>query len=238
MWARNSGPGNSTTRKVISALQASLPSQRISACVTAKPEPSCSSLADSDSCLSGRDEGAELGFLERGEERHAGELGGGDDQPAGGLRHRLDQKHAGHQRIAREVSLEDGRRGGNTRLSADRFRAEIEIDDAVDQLEVFKAHACASGALGGDQFVDAVAQVLQLKILVGRGLAVVDLLRPLLERHLDPERLVDREGDIEEVQAVDPQIVDRVTLRLDRVARDVAGLGDDIGHGVKGRRHS
>jgi len=32
--------GNSTTRKVISALQASLPSWRISALVRAKPEPS------------------------------------------------------------------------------------------------------------------------------------------------------------------------------------------------------
>ena len=72
------------------------------------------------------------------------------------------------------------------------------------------------------------------EILLGRRLAVVDLLGPLLERQLDPERLVDGEGDIEEIQAVDPEIVDGVALRLDRVARDVAGLGDDIGHGVEG----
>ncbi len=49
------------------------------------------------------------------------------------------------------------------------------------------------------------------------------------ERHLDPERLVDGEGDVEEVEAVDAQIVDGVALRLDRVARDVAGLGDNVG---------
>src|SRR5712691_4361115 len=95
----------------------------------------------------------------------------------------------------------------------------------------------ASRALGSDKLVDAGAQVVQLEVLLGRGLAVVDLLRPLLERHLDAERLVDREGDVEEVQAVDAEIVDGVTLRLDRVARDVAGLGDDTGHGLEGRRH-
>ena len=30
-----------------------------------------------------------------------------DDEPAGGLRHRLDEQHARHQRIAGKVSLED-----------------------------------------------------------------------------------------------------------------------------------
>ena len=92
-------------------------------------------------------------------------------------------------------------------------------------------------ALGSDKFVDAGAQVVQLKILLGRRLAVVDLLRPLLERHFDPERLVDRKRDVEKVEAVDAEIVDGVAFRLDRVTRNVAGLGDDIGHGVKSRRH-
>src|SRR5262249_4192669 len=95
----------------------------------------------------------------------------------------------------------------------------------------------ASGALGGDELVDAGAQIVQLEVLLGRRLAVVDFLRPLLERHLDSERLVDRKGDVEEVQAVDAEIVDRVAFRLDRLARNVAGLRDDIGHGIKSRRH-
>ena len=55
-------------------------------------------------------------------------------------------------------------------------------------------------------------------------------------RHVD-EGLVDRKGDVQEVQAVDAEIVDGVAFRLDRLARNVAGLGDDIGHGVKSRRH-
>src|SRR3984893_15985686 len=84
----------------------------------------------------------------------------------------------------------------------------------------------ASGALGSDKLVDASAQVVQLKILLGRRLAVVDLLRPLLERHLDPERLVDRKRDVEKIEAVDAEIVDGVAFRLDRVTRNVAGLGD------------
>jgi hypothetical protein len=115
--------------------------------------------------------------------------------------------------------------------------SKIEIDDAVDQLKVLEIHASALGALGSDKFVDAGAQVVQLKILLGRRLAVVDLLRPLLERHFDPERFVDRKRDVEKVEAVDAEIVDGVAFRLDRVTRNVAGLGDDIGHGVKSRRH-
>src|SRR5215471_4520320 len=85
--------------------------------------------------------------------------------------------------------------------------------------------------------VDAGAQVVQLKILLGRGLAFIDLLRPLLKRYFDPECLVDRKRDVEKIQAVDAEIVDGVAFRFDRVTRNVAGLGDDIGDGVKSRRH-
>src|SRR4051812_46465841 len=62
-------------------------------------------------------------------------------------------------------------------------------------------------ALGGDQFVDPRAEVLEHKVLLGCRLAVIDLLGPLLERQLDPERLVDGESDVEEVETVDAKIV-------------------------------
>src|SRR6185295_6537802 len=68
----------------------------------------------------------------------------------------------------------------------------------------------ASRSLGSDELVDARAQVFHHEILLGRRFALVDFLRPLFERHLDPERLVDRERDVEEVQAVDAEIVDGV----------------------------
>jgi hypothetical protein len=55
--------------------------------------------------------------------------------------------------------------------------------------------------------------------LFGGRLAVVDFLGPLLQRQLDSERLVDGKGDVEEIEAVDSQIIDRVALRRDRVAR-------------------
>src|SRR5690606_16605367 len=44
-----------------------------------------------------------------------------------------------------------------------------------------------SGRLGGDEIVDALAQVLEHEILLGRRLALVDFLGPLLERQLDAE---------------------------------------------------
>jgi len=87
------------------------------------------------------------------------------------------------------------------------------------------------------QFVDAISEILQHEILLGRSLAVVDLLGPFFERHLNPERLVDGKSDVEEIKAVDTEIVDGVALRLDRVARDVAGLRDNVGDLIECGRH-
>src|SRR5215218_7869929 len=92
-----------------------------------------------------------------------------------------------------------------------------------------------SGVLGRNQLVDARAEIAENEILLGGRLAVVDLLRPLFQRQLDAERLVDREGDVEEVQAVDAEVVDRVAFRRDGVAWYIAGLGNDVGNLIEGR---
>lgn len=73
------------------------------------------------------------------------------------------------------------------------------------------AASSAGYAFAGDEIVDALAEALDTKILLGRRLALVDFLRPLLERQLDAEGLVDREGDVEEGQGIDAEIFD---LRL------------------------
>src|SRR5262245_54944516 len=88
-----------------------------------------------------------------------------------------------------------------------------------------------------DKFVDAGAQVFQHEILIGRCLAVVDFLGPLLEWKLDPEGLVDCKGDIKKIEAVDAEIVYRVAFRFNGVARNIAGFSDNIGDGVERRRH-
>src|SRR5437588_9204383 len=116
------------------------------------------------------------------------------------------------------MSLEYCRCRGYARLGADHLIGKLQLDNAVDQLKIFEAHAGALSALGSDKLVDAGAEVVQLEVLVRRCLAVVDFLRPLLERHLAAECLVDAKGDIEEAQAVDAEIVDGATFRLDRVA--------------------
>src|SRR5262249_9248868 len=94
-----------------------------------------------------------------------------------------------------------------------------------------------ASALAGDQLIDPRAQLLQHEVLLGRGFAIVDLLDPLLQRHLDPEGLIDREGNVEKVERVDPQVVDDVALRRDVLARDVADLGDDVRDGLEGGCH-
>ena len=94
-----------------------------------------------------------------------------------------------------------------------------------------------SRAFGGDKVVDARAQVLQHEILFRARLAVVHLLRPLFKRQLDTERLVDRERDVEKVEAVDSEVVDRVAFGRDLLAFDIARLRNDVRHGVERRRH-
>ena len=75
------------------------------------------------------------------------------------------------------------------------------------------ALVCGSGFLGGDQFVDFGAKILQHEIFFGRNLAVIDFLRPLFKRNLDAECLVDGENDIEEIQTVDAKIDELVAAK-------------------------
>src|SRR5438128_11119470 len=75
----------------------------------------------------------------------------------------------------------------------------------------WKYSSCIGGgrARGGNQFVDAIAQVFQNEILFGGGLAVVDFLGPLFQRHLDPEPLADAEGAVAKAQPIDSAVIDR-----------------------------
>src|SRR5580698_2945836 len=101
------------------------------------------------------------------------------------------------------------------------------ISSATMRSIMWKVSRCmrsASGALRRDQLVDLVGKIAQHEVLVGGGLAVVDLLGPLLERQLDAEGLVDGESDIQEVEAVDFEVVDGVAFRLDVLARNIAGF--------------
>src|SRR5271170_2198608 len=95
----------------------------------------------------------------------------------------------------------------------------------------------ASGAFSSDQLVDSLAQVLQHEVLIRRRFAVIDFLGPLFERKFDAERLVDGEGDIEEVETVDLEIVDGVTLRLDILTRNVASFRNDFSHFIERGGH-
>src|SRR5258708_15658984 len=129
--------------------------------------------------------------------------------------------------MTRKVPLEDRAGFGNLRLHFDGAGHQIELDDPIDELKVLGAHGLCR--LRRDQTVYAGAEIVEDEVLLGRSLAVIDLLGPLLERQLDPESLVDGEGNIEEIQAVDPEIVNGVALRLDLVAGNIARLGGDGG---------
>src|SRR4029077_10302310 len=54
---------------------------------------------------------------------------------------------------------------------------------------------------------------------------------------LDAERLVDGKGDVEEIEAVDLEIVDGVTFGLDIFTRNVASFRNDFSHFIERGGH-
>src|ERR1700726_5174239 len=91
----------------------------------------------------------------------------------------------------------------NLRLGRNGLLADVEVENTVDQLEIFEVHGGRLRALGRDQFVDASAQVFQDEDPLGGRLAIVDFLGPFFQRQFDSERLVDSERDIKKIEAVD-----------------------------------
>src|SRR5687767_6836863 len=79
-----------------------------------------------------------------------------------------------------------------------------------------------SCALRGHQIVDSCAKIPKHEILIGRRLAVVHFLGPLLDRKFDTECLVDRESNVEEIEAVDVEVVHRMALGFDFGWRNIA----------------
>ena len=140
MLVRNFGSGKAMTRKVISRVGHGLAvhidgrlGYRIAGTVMQQACPQRQHLSGGDEC-------PQFCFLHRRQERHAREAGDADDQPARGLRHRFDEKHAGHQRMAGEMPLEDRAGFGNLRLRRDGAAHQIELDDPIDELEIFEPH--------------------------------------------------------------------------------------------------
>jgi hypothetical protein len=95
----------------------------------------------------------------------------------------------------------------------------------------------ASGALGSDQLVDPLAQVLEHEILIGRRFAVIDFLSPLLERKFYAERFVDGESDVEKIETVDLKIIDGVAFRLNIFTRNIASFRNDFSHFIERGGH-
>ena len=182
--------------------------------VMQKPEPSWMRSAVIFITMPGRTKRRILTRLAPAKKGSRAEIVEPEHQVAGGVVHDLEEEHAGHHRIAGKVPLEDRALLGHARGGLDVAASSTSnTSTRVDHVEIFKAHACwPSGALGRDEFVDPGAEILQHEIVVDRGAALIDLLGPRFERDLDAEFLVEGEDDVEEVEAVDAEIVDGVRL--------------------------
>src|SRR6185437_1276483 len=220
MLVRNSPSGKSTTRKVMSALQTRFPSASIDASVTAKPEPSCTILAATTSFSPGATKVRSLASFTAARNGILAKL----------VRPMISQPDVCAMDSISSTPGISGRPGkcpskivlwvgtfASTRIVRSlRLRSMIRSMSWKYSIRIVSLTSSRlSFGLGGDQFVDAGAEILQDEILLGRSLAVVDLLGPLLERQLDAERLVDGEGDIEKVQTIDLKIIDRMAFRFD-----------------------
>ncbi len=141
-------------------------------------------------------------------------------------------------------------------LGANPALVGFDLDEAVQHLEIFKPHgrlprvgrtirrnrSCVIRPSQAEFFAAINSSMrahrfFQDEILIRGRLTVVDLLGPLLQRQLDPKSLVDRKGDIQKIEAVDFQIVDGMAFRRDRVAGNVARLGNDIGDFIESGGH-
>src|SRR5215475_8536804 len=83
-------------------------------------------------------EAAHFGFLDRRQKRHSLELHKRKQEPTGGLRHRLDQQHTGHDRVAGEMPLENSTRLWNLCFDRDGLLFRVEVENTIDKLEVIE----------------------------------------------------------------------------------------------------
>jgi hypothetical protein len=82
--------------------------------------------------------------------------------------------------MAREMPLEDRAGVRDPGLRLDGAAHQIEFNDPIDELEILEPQGLCRLRL--EQTLDAVAEIAEDEILLGRGLAVIDLLGPLLQR--------------------------------------------------------
>ena len=61
--------------------------------------------------------------------------------------------------------------------------------------------------------------------------------QPLIDRHRNAERIIDGEGDVQEIQAVDTEIVYEIAVRCNPLARHPTGQGNYLGDDIECRSH-
>ena len=110
--------------------------------------------------------------------------------------------------------------------SLDRLGSAVQSDYPVDHLEILKIHernAVAGirrahsrlGGLFGPQFLDPGDKILHNKKLVCIGITLIHFFHPLLDRHFNAESLVDIEGHVQEIEAVNTEIIDGMGIWSD-----------------------
>src|SRR5690606_3861947 len=151
---------------------------------------------------------------------------------------RLQKQHARHERMPWKMPLEDRAFLGHGREGPQRRALPVERIDPIQHLEALEKHGPISrSGRGRPEAIDLCTEVAQNEVVLAFDLSLVDLLEPAIERHFDTEPPVDLEGDVEERQAVDLQILHDVAVRGDLLDRNVAGRSNDLVDRLERRWH-
>src|SRR5215469_2419264 len=97
--------------------------------------------------------------------------------------------------------------------------------------------ACRSWRTVRHQVVYVAAEFTHNEIAICGSRLHVHGMQPLVEWDPDPERIIDTEADIHQVETVDAQVVEQMAIRLNRLARNVTGHGNDSCDHVEGGKH-
>jgi hypothetical protein len=88
-----------------------------------------------------------------------------------------------------------------------------------------------------DQVVYVGTEFTHNKIPLRGNRLQMRCMQPLAERHRDTECIIDRKPKVEQVEAVNPEIIQEVAVGRDSAACNVTIECNNVRNNVKGRRH-
>jgi hypothetical protein len=92
-------------------------------------------------------------------------------------------------------------------------------------------------AIRRDQVVDVSAEFAHNEMALHQSRLQMHCVHPLAEWYRDTERIIDRKPDVEQIEAVNPEIIHEMAAGRDSAARNAAFPRNNVRNNVEGGRH-